>query len=223
MNGQSWKRFGWTPLGSLPPAQRGTLAAIATGLAGRAIAGPTRRVRELQPEVDELASSQDVTAWAGELLGGPPRLVRALWFDKPARRNWPVQWHQDKTVCVAERHEVPGFGPWSVKGGIPHVEPPLEVLQRMATIRLHLDACTAENGPLRVISGSHTAKLSRNEIEQRVAEAEAEELHVEPFGALAMRPLLLHASRRAIADGHRRVLHLEFATGGLPAPLQWRE
>jgi ectoine hydroxylase-related dioxygenase (phytanoyl-CoA dioxygenase family) len=222
LSAADWNGGGWTRLGTFSEPIQTALAGLAGGLEAAGIAGPTRNVRRLRPEAGEIASTPEIEAHARTLLGGQPRLVRALWFDKPARRNWPVQWHQDKTIQVAERHELAGFGPWSMKGGIPHVEPPLEVLQRMATIRLHLDACTAANGPLRVIPATHHSKLSREEIEQRVAESDVVDVHTAQWEAVAMRPLLLHSSGRAAADGHRRVLHLEFATGDLPAPLVWR-
>jgi hypothetical protein len=35
-----------------------------------------------------------------------------------------------------------------------HLEPPVEILERMLTARLHLDDCDEANGPLRVILGS---------------------------------------------------------------------
>ncbi len=41
-------------------------------------------------------------------------------------------------------------------------------------------------------------------------------------GALLMRPLLLHASSPATGPGHRRVLHIEYASGPLPGGLKWR-
>lgn len=42
-------------------------------------------------------------------------------------------------------------------------------------------------------------------------------------GAMLMRPLLHHASRRSTSDGPRRVLHIEFNHLDLPAPLEWAE
>lgn len=67
------------------------------------------------------------------------RPVRALLFDKTDGGNWALAWHQDRTIEVAERCEVAGFGPWTVKQGRVHVAPPVSLLERMVTVRLHLD------------------------------------------------------------------------------------
>lgn len=66
-----------------------------------------------------------------------------------------MPWHQDLTIAVQERLDVPGYGPWTVKAGVTHVQPPVAVLERMVAVRLHLDDCGAENGPVRVLRGSH--------------------------------------------------------------------
>jgi hypothetical protein len=42
-------------------------------------------------------------------------------------------------------------------------------------------------------------------------------------GVLLMRPLLLHASSPSAMPAHRRVIHIEYATGELPAGLTWAE
>jgi len=43
------------------------------------------------------------------------------------------------TIAVRERREAEGFGPWSEKEGVPHVQPPAEILEKMVAIRVHLD------------------------------------------------------------------------------------
>src|SRR5271169_7040412 len=45
--------------------------------------------------------------------------------------------------------------PWSVKAGIHHVRPSSELMSRMLAIRIHVDDCGSDNGPLRVIPSSH--------------------------------------------------------------------
>lgn len=55
--------------------------------------------------------------------------VRALLFDKTPEANWKVVWHQDITIAVRVRAEVAGFATWSEKGGVPHVQAPVELLQ----------------------------------------------------------------------------------------------
>ena len=133
-----------------------------------------------------------------------------------------MAWHQDLTIAVRERREVAGFGPWSTKAGIPHVQPPAEVLERKVTLRIHLDRCGPDNGPLRVVPGSHRGgRLDAAAIadhRQRVAEVSC---LVDRGGVVILRPLLLHASSAALRPGHRRVIHLECAAEDLPGGLEW--
>ncbi|MDB6072587.1 MAG: Phytanoyl-CoA dioxygenase, partial [Verrucomicrobiaceae bacterium] len=93
--------------------------------------------------------------WLLDLVPSGHACVRGILFDKTPDANWLVAWHQDLTVCVQERSEVEGHGPWSVKHGVPHVQPPVELLAEMVTLRLHLDLTHAGNGALRVIPRSH--------------------------------------------------------------------
>ena len=116
-----------------------------------------RNLMEAVPEVAAIARLPAVRALAEALLGPACFAVRGLFFDKTAKANWKVAWHQDLTIAVRDRREVDGFGPWSEKAGIPHVQPPVDLLGRMVAIRLHLDPCGPENGPLRVVPGSHAA------------------------------------------------------------------
>jgi hypothetical protein len=155
-------------------------------------------------------------------LDGHPRPVRAIYFDKSPHANWLVPWHQDLTLAVRENISTEGFGPWSLKDGVHHVQPPISLLEQMITIRLHLDAVDASNGALRVLPGSHLlGRLSADQItEQRSLRDEF--LCTAPAGAgMLMRPLLLHASGRSSHAGHRRVLHIEYASFDLPGELEW--
>jgi len=176
------------------------------------------------PAVAQLARSPRVLDLVRPHLPQEPLPVRAIYFDKSPDANWLVPWHQDLTLAVRERAEAPGFGPWSVKDGIPHVQPPVALLERMLAVRLHLGAADATNGALRVLPGTHRAgRLTAESIQQLRAER-AEHLCAAAAGdALLMRPLLLHASTRSDRPGHRRVLHLEFAAFELPDNLHWHE
>lgn len=168
----------------------------------------------------QLASSARVRS----VLGKGARPVRALLFDKTPDANWKVPWHQDLSVAVAERRDVGGFTGWSLKEGVWHVQPPADLLGRMITLRLHLDDCGPDNGPLKVIPGSHReGRLSRERIEWWKTRGEVVECHVQAGGALLMRPLLLHSSSPATKPSHRRVLHVEFAAEPLPEGLRWAE
>lgn len=147
--------------------------------------------------------------------------VRAILFDKSGGANWTVPWHQDRSIAVRERIEVPGFGPWSTKAGIIHVQPPLDILRQMLTLRFHLDPCGHGNGPLRVIAGTHTRIMNQKEVEESSATSEQTVCTTGSGGLLVMRPLLLHASAPAIKPFHRRVIHVEFGPPNLSGDLQW--
>lgn len=173
------------------------------------------------PEIKELARSSAVRALIEPVLGPDCFAARGIFFDKTPDANWKVPWHQDLSIAVREKIEAPGFGPWSDKAGAIHVQPPREVLEKMLTIRLHLDPCDAANGALRVISGSH--QLGKLEAAQIALETQktGEVAAVPSGGAMLIRPLLLHASSPSQSPAHRRVIHLEFAATDLPAGLRW--
>lgn len=159
---------------------------------------------------------------AAQRLENTPKAVRAILFDKSPDTNWLVTWHQDLTIAVREKREVSGFGPWSVKEGLPHVQPPAELLERMLTLRLHLDDADEENGALRVLPGSHVlGKLDAERIQSLRAEIPEHVCTVKAGDVLMMRPLLLHASGKSSSLRHRRILHIEFADFDLPDGLQW--
>lgn len=153
-----------------------------------------------------------------EALEGNPFCVRAIVFDKKRGSNWGVPWHHDLAIAVHQRVEVSGFGPWSTKAGVPHTLAPDSVLARMVATRIHLDECGAADGPLRVIAGTHRARM----IDDTTPEGAVTECIAQRGDVLLMRPLLLHSSPKAIAPTHRRVLHLEWANAPLPSPLRWR-
>jgi ectoine hydroxylase-related dioxygenase (phytanoyl-CoA dioxygenase family) len=174
------------------------------------------------PEVAEVAASRPVRDIIQPILGASAFPVRALWFDKTPATNWKVPWHQDLAIAVRERVSVAGFTGWSVKAGVLHVHPPVEILAGMVTVRLQLDAGGADNGPLRVLPGSHRAgKLGPDDLLRWRKQVPETECLIAQGGALVMRPLLLHASSAARQPGHRRVLHLEFAAAELPGGLRW--
>jgi hypothetical protein len=125
-----------------------------------------RRNMLMVSAVAALAKSEKLLDLVRLHTGGSPRPVRAIWFNKSAEANWLVAWHQDLAIAVRKRVDVSGFGAWSVKEGVPHVQPPVEVLQRMLTVRVHLDDADGENGALRVMAGTH--QLGRVKSEERL-------------------------------------------------------
>jgi len=115
--------------------------------------------------VRELAVSEPVRQLIVTVLGKECFAVRGILFNKTPGSNWKVAWHQDRTIAVRERKELEQFGPWSIKAGVAHVQPPASVMARMLAVRLHLDESHTDNGPLRVIPGSHRAGcLSTDEV-----------------------------------------------------------
>jgi hypothetical protein len=147
--------------------------------------------------------------------------VRAILFDKTGDANWTVPWHQDRSIAVRERVDVAGFGPWSEKAGVVHVQPPVELLRRMVTLRFSLDACGPEQGPLRVVPATHHRLLGPHEVERAVDVGPQRMCSTAAGGLVIMRPLLLHASSPARQAWHRRVLHIEFGPPALPSGLRW--
>jgi len=181
-----------------------------------------RNLLEDVPDVAELADAPAVRALVTPILGPACFPVRGILFDKTPEANWNVVWHQDLSIAVRERQEAEGFGPWSEKAGVVHVQPPARVLERMLTVRLHLDDCDETNGPLLVLPGSHRGgRLTAPEIQRQRTQTSSVACPVPSGGALLMRPLLLHASSASQSPRHRRVIHLEYAADSLPGSLQW--
>ncbi|MBE4750395.1 phytanoyl-CoA dioxygenase family protein [Corallococcus sp. ZKHCc1 1396] len=184
--------------------------------------GGVRNLLENVPAVRELARSVPVREAAEAILGPRCFAVRGLLFDKTPDANWKVLWHQDLTIAVRERRDLPGFGPWSEKAGVPCVQPPTQVLEDMVAVRVHLDDCGEANGPVRILAGSHReGRLSAALIPRWLERTEPQDCLVPRGGLLVMRPLLLHASSPARVPAHRRVIHLEFAAHALSGGLQW--
>jgi ectoine hydroxylase-related dioxygenase (phytanoyl-CoA dioxygenase family) len=162
--------------------------------------------------VAAVASDRRLLGIARRALGAGAVPYRATLFEKSGRANWLVVWHQDTALPLAARHDSGEWGPWSRKAGVLYAHAPAWALRRVLALRLHLDASTVENGPLRVIPGSHAAGVLTDEEVFRAAKAQPHrECLVPRGGVLAMRPLLVHSSSKARADAPRRVLHFEYA------------
>ena len=214
---------GWATTASVfPPDLLGTLAdELIPVSADDSARGGTRNLLDI-PVVQELAISQTVRRVAEAALGEHCFAVRGILFDKTPSANWKVTWHQDLTIAVRDRRDVEGVGPWSVKEGVPHVQPPIAILERMVAVRVHLDECGPDNGPVRVIPRSHSfGRLSGEAIDVWKKEHTPIDCTVPRGGILAFYPLLLHSSSPSIRPEHRRVIHLEFAAATLPGELQW--
>jgi len=149
---------------------------------------------------------------AQQILGGAALPFRATLFDKSPTSNWLVVWHQDTALPLCERREVPGWGPWSIKDGVNYAHAPASALEQVLALRLHLDDSIAENGPLRVLPGTHSlGVLSDQALGDLSRQIVSIDCTVPRGGILAMRPLVVHSSSKSQSNVPRRVLHLEYA------------
>ena len=184
--------------------------------------GGIRNLLDLVHAVAHLATSPAIRNLVEPVLGPSARAVRGTLFDKTPGANWKVPWHQDLSIAVQEKVPIDGFGPWSVKAGVVHVQPPATILESMIAVRVHLDDCAEGNGPVRVVPGSHKhGRLSAEQIRTISSTSPSVSCSVRCGGVLLMRPLLLHASSPSQSPQHRRVIHIDFSAGELPAGLKW--
>ncbi|PSJ43007.1 phytanoyl-CoA dioxygenase family protein [Allosphingosinicella deserti] len=161
-------------------------------------------------------------AVAATRLGPKARPVRAMLFDKSAARNWSLGWHQDRTVAVQAQAEVPGYTAWTVKQGIIHVVPPVALLQRMLTMRIHLDPVGIDAAPLLIAPGSHRHGLiPETAVAGMVTDAGIAACLADAGDLWVYASLILHASERSRADRRRRVLQIFYSADDLPPPLEW--
>lgn len=190
------------------------------GLPARA--GGIRNAEKKFSSVRDLANSEKLYALANAYLSGAPSLVRAILFNKTTDNNWLVIWHQDRTVAVSEKFEMPLWGPWSVKEGVHHVQPPVEVLNQMVTFRIHLDDANQENGCLKILPGSQQLGILEQAAIREYVQHHQPVICEAPVGSvLVMRPHILHSSSKASKPSQRRVLHLEYSSYELPAGITW--
>jgi ectoine hydroxylase-related dioxygenase (phytanoyl-CoA dioxygenase family) len=149
---------------------------------------------------------------ATRTLGTHAVPFRATLFDKSSGSNWHVLWHQDRALPLRNRVHCNEWGPWSTKCGVLYGLAPASALERVVALRIHVDASTETNGPLRVIPGSHMiGVMGAAQISVVVRDVSANGCVVGRGGVLAMRPLLLHSSPKATDNERRRVLHIEYA------------
>lgn len=178
-----------------------------------------RNVLDFFPVAAEIWQRPRLIDLLTEVLGHEFGLTRVLYFDKPPGQSWVLPWHKDITIAIRNADVAKSAGyRVRAKAGVAHIEPPVEVLENMLSLRLHLDAATEENGPLRVVAGSHlTGKAVSLDGRHETILAAAGDV-------LAVRPLVSHCSGRSSESTtqHRRVLHFEFSgTPSLPDGLEW--
>ena len=175
------------------------------------------------PPLREIVSGPPFIEWAITVLGRTARPVYGVFFDKTPGANWPIAWHQDVTIRVRERRDVPGFEPRPVKDGMVHMLPPIEVSEQIVAFRIHLDDASPTHGALRVIPGSHRlGRLTNEQLQQQHEAGNIVSCQVQTGDVMLMRPLLVHASSPCEFPGRRRVIHIEYAAIELPGGLEWQ-
>jgi ectoine hydroxylase-related dioxygenase (phytanoyl-CoA dioxygenase family) len=163
--------------------------------------------------VATLARNNRLLGMARAILGDGAIPFHATVFEKSPVSNWLVVWHQDTALPLRERQDRQGWGPWSVKDGVTYAHAPANALSHVLALRVHLDDSTLENGPLRVLPGTHKlGVLSDDEIQAIAQKTAAVDSIVARGGVLAMRPLIVHASSKLSVGNPRRVLHIEYAS-----------
>lgn len=174
------------------------------------------------PGIKELIFTENLKKVIREIFGEKYFVVKSIYFDKPETSNWYVAYHQDLTISVDKKMELQGFGPWTTKQNQFAVQPPMDILENIYTIRIHLDDTDENNGALKVIPESHSKGIYRPEtIDWKV---ETENIcNVRKGGIMLMKPLTLHGSNRTTNGKKRRVIHIEFSDMELPEALKWSE
>ncbi|OYY64616.1 phytanoyl-CoA dioxygenase family protein [Sphingomonas sp. 28-62-11] len=173
-----------------------------------------------------LSALLDVTGPIGSLtaqmLGSDAHAIRAILFDKTAATNWALGWHQDRTIAVKERVDVAGYGPWSIKAGVHHVEPPFAVIEQMVTLRIHLDPVPADNAPLLIAPGSHRfGRVPESEVPALVVRCGTHACLADRGDVWVYRTPILHASAAATSVTGRRVLQVDYSAEQLAHGLRW--
>ncbi|MBX7053902.1 MAG: phytanoyl-CoA dioxygenase family protein [Pyrinomonadaceae bacterium] len=163
--------------------------------------------------VQSVATDPRLLSIARDFLDSEPVPFKATLFDKSESSNWLVVWHQDRVLPVRSRTSETGWGPWTVKGGIQFAQAPFWAMNEVIALRLHLDPSTEDNGPLKVIPGSHSLGLvDQNEVVRYASKSSHVTCTVGKGGVIAMKPLLIHSSSKSTSPEPRRVLHIEYAT-----------
>ena len=174
------------------------------------------------PQLKDCVFNQKIKTLLAKFYPSNYFLTKAIYFDKPPTSNWFVPYHQDLSVSVNQKVALDGYTNWTSKKGQFGVQPPIEILARTITLRIHFDKTNQFNGALKVISKSHKRGIIRTVSKDWNLDAE-HICPVEKGGVMLMKPLTLHASNRTTNNKQRRVIHLEFCDIELPKPLKWLE
>jgi hypothetical protein len=175
------------------------------------------------PEIADKVFTKNLKEVIYSISPNCKKSIKSIYFDKPPNANWIVNWHQDLTINVTHKEDVENYKNWRVKKERTIVQPSLDLLESIFTIRIHLDDCKKENGALRVIESSH--KRGVIDIKEWMVNKDGKErvCEVKKGGILIMKPLTLHSSKRTENQLSRRVIHIELTDKSLPKGLKWKE
>lgn len=200
-----------------------SLTRLENAVAGLPTESAGSRLQGIKLLEEMLLAEGCIGAIPAQFLGSRAKPVRAVLFNKTAATNWSLAWHQDRTICVKAKKEVKGFGPWTVKQGLVHVAPPVELLAKMITVRVHLDDVTETNAPLLIAPGSHReGMVPVGMIEETVARLGTSSCLADAGDVWVYSTLVLHASAAAQDARARRVLQVDYAAFDLPGGLEWQ-
>jgi hypothetical protein len=164
------------------------------------------------PAIRCLATDSRMLGIARRFIGESAIPFRATLFDKSPGANWLVAWHQDTALPLLRQIESDDWGPWSTKAGVLYAHAPAWALDTVIALRVSLDDSLDTNGPLRVLRDTHRlGVLSDVEIAELARVATPVVCTTKAGGVVAMKPLTVHASSKALDDWRRRVLHIEYA------------
>ena len=184
--------------------------------------GPGSRDLLSLPWCQRLALQLRGCAGLSGLIPHGHQAVQCTYFEKSRGTNWLVALHQDLAIPVQARVEHPALWGWSMKEETQFVQAPQPLLAQLVAVRMHLDDCGPDDGPLRVVPGSHAMGVVDSAQAAQIRDDRGEATcPVAQGAALVMRPLLLHASSKARGSSRRRVLHFLFGPEQLPYGLAW--
>lgn len=188
---------------------------IYDGKAGKRIVGHST-LENISSEILLILSKKETN------IGQNYNPVRAILFDKNPKTNWVLGWHQDRTICVKEKLDIHNYGPWTVKQGYHHVEPPFSLLEDMITIRIHLDDVTIENAPLLIARGTHKlGKVKQDDIPKLINQYEEYNCLAELGDVWVYSTPILHASKKSKNKSRRRVIQIDFSKNVLDNGLEF--
>lgn len=199
------------------------LAALSALVDALSIDNPGARYLLALPFCRQLADEVHSHPAIAALVATDSVAIQCTYFEKSAGRNWLVPLHQDLSVPVQNRTDDARLRAWSNKADGMYVQPPVSLLEQLVAVRVHLDDCGENDGPLRIVPASfNKGRLDDAQVSALRAEHGERVCIVAAGAALVMKPLCLHASSKSTGSSRRRVLHFLF---GPPEPgfgLAWR-